>query len=218
MPSLNMLASEDAHILKDPLNIALKETIKRLYRELSAKYLRQSIERNGIDDVMRKGYIAELEAVSALDPCIITGCKVMRTKWKVPKPLRYKSDVPFLYVGQASLLKPKSYIYILPQEMPYITTYKLNSNIPRYFYLDNYIYFINTGLVDKVRIINIFENPSEVISYCEVGCEDDDTEYPIPMDLISAIKTEILTILGTKGEIPNPDVENNVRMGGQSNG
>jgi hypothetical protein len=204
MASLNLIASSDAMLMGRPFDTPLIENIKVLYRQLAPKYIRQSIERNGVDDIMRKGYVAKLTRASRLDPCVIEGCTIVRTELKVPTPLRYKSDVPFLYVGVADLLKPRPFIYILPVELKYINSYKLNNRIPRYFYLNDYLYFINIGLVEEVRVINIWENPDEVVSYCTNDCWTDDMEYPIPMDIISAIKKEIFDFYNVK--MPDSDV------------
>ena len=210
MASLNMLATVDAETFGRGEDAFLIENIKILYKQLAPKYIRQSIERNGIDDVMRKGYVAKIIPIdSTVDTCHF-GCPTYRTELTIPTPLRYKSDVPFLFVGTNNSLKPIPYIYILPVEMKYISTYKLNNKIPRYYYLNNYLYFVNIGLIREVQIINIFENPEEVISYCNNNCYNDDMEYPIPADIIPFIRKEIHELYNGK-KFEQLEVENNVR-------
>ena len=209
MASLNLLATVDAEILGRGEDSFLIENIKLLYRQLTPKYIRQSAERNGFDSVLKKGYEAAIIPVDNIDGCSIP-CDVYRTANLIPTPVRYKSDVPFIYVGSANPLKPIPYIYILPPEMKYINTYKLNNKIPRYYYHNNYIYFINIGLVERVLIINIFENPDEIVSYCQNFCHNDDMEYPIPADLIPFIRKEIFELYGVSKNIEELEVKHNV--------
>ena len=209
MASLNLLATVDAEIIGRGEDVFLIENIKLLYKQLTPKYIRQSVERNGVDSILRKGYVSPIIAVDSIDGCSVL-CKVYRTQNIIPTPLRYKSDVPFLYVGTNNPFKPIPYIYILPPEMKYISTYKLNNKIPRYYYHNNYIYFINIGLVEEVLIINIFENPEEVISYCSNNCYNDDMEYPIPADIIPFIRKEIFELYGVSKNIEELEVKHNV--------
>ena len=61
-----------------------------------------------------------------------------------------------------------------------------------------------------LQIINIFENPEEVISYCNNSCYNDDMEYPIPADIIPFIRKEIHELYNGK-KFEQLEVENNVR-------
>ena len=206
MASLNQLASNVAHILGSPTNTSLKSRVKDEYKYLRAKYIRQSIERYGVDSVMKISYVVSLVPVDIADNCIIDiGCDISRTENPIGRPVRYKTDVPFIFVGT-----PDGYTFTYIKsisESRYRRFMKHVNNAILWTYLNDYIYVFNNK-IKQVRVDGVPENPEEWISICD-DCYNDDMEFPLPFDMTNAITLEIVKLFGVKS-INDDKVEMNV--------
>lgn len=196
MASLNQLADGLALRLNKPHDAVLKELIKDEYKSLRALYLRRTIGNHGINSILSQSYDIELIPIDFTDSCFISGdCIIMRTKNKVAQPLRYETDIPFMYVGtldgisflHSTFATAKNYKYL-----PYI------GKTMTYFYENNYIYLLNNNKIKYIRVQAVFSSPDQVISLCNSDCYSDDMEFPLPLDIISSITNDIYNIFINK--------------------
>lgn len=192
MATLNQLASKIANHLNKPFDHELKERIKDSYRFYRAERIRQSIEKSGIDDTLKVSYAVDLELVDIADDCVLTvGCSMLKSVNKVVKPIRYKTDEPFTFVGT---LDGIPFIY---SDISSINYMKYLPNIGKaiyYYYENDYIIVKGNTKIERIRIQCVPSNIETMIDLCNStnGCWDDDMEYPLPDDLIESITTEIL--------------------------
>jgi hypothetical protein len=199
MASLNQIADGLTLELKRPEDTILRDLIKDLIKQQRALYLRQSIDKYGVDLQYIQRYRAELIKVDKADTCLVTvGCAIHRTENKVPTPVRYNCDVPFQFVG--SVDEGITFVYTPMSGWKHTSYNKYTANIVRYDYIDNYIYLFNTRRLKYISIRAIYENPSLIIPCMNddiVGiCYTDDMEFPIPEDLLTIIRQNILKEFG----------------------
>jgi hypothetical protein len=208
MATLNQLASNVAHLLGQPLNETLKERIKDDYKYLRVKYYRQSIERYGVDQVIKVSYIVPLEVVDIADNCIIDiGCNISRSINTVGRPMRYKTDTPFTFVGT-----PDGYSFTYIRNISEERYRRYIKNVSKgvlWMYLNDYIYLFDDK-IKQIKVEGVPENPEQWITICDdTTCYNDDMEFPLSYDVVESITTEIFKLYGVK-PIEDKTVEMNV--------
>jgi hypothetical protein len=128
---------------------------------------------------------------------------VLRTVNKIPNPIRYKAPQPFIYVGGVDLKKP--FVYSEGWELDFSQYLPLINpqRVIRFSYINGYIYldkndiesFVGKKTKNHIAIVAVYENP--FLSYNKEDNEsgihyDDDMEFPITYDLLTALKTAIV--------------------------
>ena len=193
MASLNKIAEEVLLAINKPFDFATHKRIKELIIQARAERIRQSVEKNGIDNIYVQSYNPNLVQVDIADSCNIdVGCLVLRTEFPIAQPIRYKTDVPFLYVG--SIDGKISYTYASStQEILSATKSKFMKHIPRYIYINGYLYIYNVKRVKYISIKAPYENPNIAYTNCSGICYNDDMEFPLPLDMINSIIKEIVS-------------------------
>lgn len=192
MASLNQLADHISNLINVPFSHELRERIKDSFRFLAASRIRQSVEKNGLDNQFVSSYISGLKQVDSFDTCFTSsGCTILRTINKVATPVRYKSDVPFSFVGTPDGVP---ILYSRRSEIRYRKYLKYIGKSMSYTYDDGYIYVFGNTRIKQIKIQDIFLNPEEAVTVCSTNsnCVTDDTEFPIPTDMIYSIIQEIL--------------------------
>ncbi len=197
MATLNQLSDNIAIRLNRPFDSVLKELIKDSYKDLRALYLKRTIERNGIHESLKQSYDVELELVDFSDSCFISvDCPLLKTKNKVAKPLQYKTDVPFDYVGT---ITGNSITHSTFGTIKFYKHLPLVGNAMYYFYMNDHIYVYGNTKLGVIRIESVFANPEQAISLCNnADCYDDDMEFPLPQDIIFNISNDIYNIFLNK--------------------
>lgn len=104
MGTLNQYAARVANMIGQPDNQELKERVKDMIKTGFANRIRQSTERNGIDNILKLSFIATVEEKEFKDihPSqykVVEGKPVLCTSNKIPVPVRIKNDAPFTFVG-----------------------------------------------------------------------------------------------------------------------
>ena len=61
MATLNQLSSRIVNMIGQPDNHELRERVKDMFKNIFAKYIRQSSERHGIDEILTLSFIASIE-------------------------------------------------------------------------------------------------------------------------------------------------------------
>ena len=200
MASLNELAAEITHLLKQPTNYELAVRVKLAYKHWRATLLRQSIERYGVDIMYMQRYVAELIEVDSAATCLVdAGCTILRTKNRIPKPLRYPSDVPFSFVGT---LDGEPFTLRDRTENLYAKHLKWSNKVITYDYENDYVYVRGNTRFGYVALKYVAESPEDLINVCDnEDCWDDDMEFPIPEDLIAPIKQILFKEFGVVAPI-----------------
>lgn len=200
MATLNKISERIAYALNDPFNVMLLENIKFSVKYWRATLIRRDIERNGYSDEYSQKISLDLIKVDKLDDCNFTfGCdNILRTKFKIPKPIRIKADVLFKFIGIIDLqgnYKPITYSEI--EEIRYTKFNRYTSNVVRCSYINGYVYIYNNTLIKKLFINTPWADPSAINIACGTECYNDDMEFPCPDDMIQQIFNGIVS-----GEFP----------------
>lgn len=186
MGTLNQYAARIASLVNQPDNHELKERIKDMIKTGFANRIRQSVEKHGIDDILKLTYEVEVESVTGSTNELIT-------KNKVATPIRIMSDAPFMFVGTAN---GQAYRYENSRGAAKCrksgrATHTPTGSNTSYFIENGYIHIIkpNDVEISKIQITSIFENPDEVLA---TTCDSQDIELPFPNDMLENIIYEIL--------------------------
>jgi hypothetical protein len=190
MATLNQLADYIAGSLKQPLNEELKRRIKFSIKAWRAILIRQDIERHGLSGIYTQRLVVDLVKVDSVDNCKVqTGCQVLRTQNKVPKPIRRSDDVDFPYVGEADW--SEGFTEGSASDMKFLAHLKYTKQKRRYEYVNGYIYVYNAKRMKFLGLVFPFENPEQAITYCSNStgsdCYNDDMEFPMPLDMLNTI-------------------------------
>jgi hypothetical protein len=114
----------------------------------------------------------------------------MRSKQKLPSPIRLKNGSPFTYVGTLDNLK--SYAPMSVGELPFIGHSSFTGKVARYFVQNDYLYIVNAKPI-KVVVKGIFEDPRDLKDFdCDGDCYDDDNSFPITADMVQRITQALL--------------------------
>lgn len=186
MGTLNQYAARIASLVNQPDNHELKERIKDMIKTVFANRIRQSVEKHGIDDILKLTYEAEVQLVTGSTDELVT-------KNKVATPIRIISDAPFMFVGTTN---GQAYRYENSRGAAKCrqsgrATHTSTGSNTSYFIENGYIHIIkpkNTN-ISKIQITSIFENPDEVLA---TTCDGQDIELPFPNDMLENIIYEIL--------------------------
>ncbi len=200
MATLNQIAERIAYALNDPLDTMLKENLKFSIKYWRSMLIRRDVAQNGLSDEFLQRIYIDLVKVDKADACdFAIGCDViLRSKYKVPKPVRLKTDVVFKFVGIFDLennLKATTYTEF--EEFRYTKFNRFTDKSVRYNYTNGYLYFFNNTMLKKAVIQSAFSDPTSVNTACDTPCYDDNMEFPCADDMIQQIFQGIVN-----GEFP----------------
>jgi hypothetical protein len=164
----------------------------------------------------------ELIEVSGSDcPCIpAPGCQILRTKYKLPKPMNsingYIIDV-VMSIDGSIIFHEVSY-----KSKSWRAADKYTSSKPDYFIKDDYLYVTSTRKLKAVTIIGLFADPIEAEAYpsfCEDKDEDPtacptnpkDTDFPIDEEMIDTLVEMTVRELSVGFAMGDEDVRNDAR-------
>lgn len=192
MATKNQWAERIAYALGNPLDTVLKNNIKFSLDGWRAMFIRRDVFANGISDEYLQTYFIDLIKVDKADNCDFTlDCTILRTRTRVPKPVRLKSDVLFKFVGNAD---GKPFTYSEFEEVNYRCSNKYTGKDIFYNYTNEFIYVFNNTKLKKLRIQAVHVNPEQII-YCsdDPDCYNDDKNYPMPEDFFPDIMKGIMS-------------------------
>lgn len=175
----------------------LLEVVKRMIKEHYALYVRRDVERNGGSEEFYQTISVRLQKVDKSEAqCYPVGCTILRTVNKIPKAIRLKIPTLFKFVG--SIDRTITFTKTELEELPFTFYNDWTANIPRYIYKDGYIFVFNFNKLKVLTIEGAFVDIVDGDICNENNCIDiyaDDVEYPVPLDILVTIKSEILTLL-----------------------
>ena len=184
MASLNSYGSRIANIFGRQSDHAFIERAKDAFKAGFANRIRQSVSKNGIDDLLTLTCTIPLidNAASTL-----RNFKSFKTSKPVPFPIRFQNDAPFTFVGVVK--ESDEFIPSLGGFYRYYTF--INGIVSLYMTIDYASLHHDLSKVKDVTISSIFENPEEVIAYYS-NEDSQDVELPFPNDMLESILLEIL--------------------------
>jgi hypothetical protein len=181
-----------------------------LINEQRALWLRNEYNKNRSIDpyVIQTLSCQELELVDPIQCCIPvdTGCKVLRTKKKIPNTIEFFFTKGITSIGPADILQPR-FILIDYSRVPYAGNGRTTQNSIYSFLYDGYMYVFsknpNVNLIKFITIRGIFEDPTELSNY--INCQTSETcwkpsdIYPINQWMWAYMKQYIIQQLMQKG-------------------
>ena len=200
------LSEKVANLLKQPFSLELQNRVIDSFKNLYATRVRQSFERNGIDNSLKIYYRLDLiETSFPLDPRIT----MMRTVNKVAKPIRFENEAPFTFVGSG----PLTFTYSTWERFR-SSAFLFPNGFFGYIPLDGYLYLFSTVSdnnikLKKIFIESIFYSPEDVITALTPEIDSLEVELPFAEDMINSIVAEMLK---TEFGITNPDDNLSVKL------
>lgn len=227
MASINQVVSEVVHALGQPNNYALRENVRSLVIHTRNELIRHSMENHGyVDSVLQQRFKVSLQQVT--DGEIVGSTKyVKRTTQKVPRPVRFTNNLPFLRVSNPG--------YFDSREIPYIkeTTSRFREYLPgmkgiaSYDYINDYVYIFpsyNNTENSQDPLYNLsdiiieapFEHPTEIDIKSGNGADydylNDDNEWLLPEDMIGQIKDIIFKRDLLQNRREDDEINNSIKM------
>lgn len=138
-----------------------------------------------------------LEVVDASECCDIensAGCAVLKTTVAIPRPLEFGSKDAITYVGTTT--RRKNFEKSSPTAIEWNKWSKYTAKVTKWFMIDNYIYIVNNTFIDTIKIIGVWEDPTEAARFrhCDGRpCFAGDQEYPISAWMVQPITELILS-------------------------
>jgi len=207
MITLNQLASSTASLLKEPFNHELKERLIDSYKQYIALRIRHSVERHGIDELLKLNYVEEIQVLDNDDDEVqaffdiydtyteeeIEEFKFL-TRNRVFEPVRIQNESPFTFVGTVD--RSISFPYRSRSHNKF--SHSLFSTGDQVSYcMDNGRILLQCHDIDKlilvpeIEIEAIFYESEKVVTLFDN--EDGlDRAIPLPHDVITGITHEML--------------------------
>jgi len=232
MAKLDHIVTQIADSLNRPIDAALKARIKELVIQEFAMFVSRSINKYGIDKEFVYSYtITEFTITNYINQKELT-IPYLTTVNKIPRPLRYESDTPFVYVGLEEGNIPfafrnfssRQYTNLLPN-VGLIPSYDFHEDririwnapielmIPKLYDdpnpPDNIVAPTAKLLVQQVPADPRASSTPDVIQ----NIFDGDKEFPITQDMVQQIKLSLLkgelSVTDSKDKIEATHLENN---------
>lgn len=127
-------------------------------------------------------------------PCVPSDtCKILRSKWKIPKILTDLNR--HLIQSVTSLDGSIQFSETTWKEVKYQSGNKYAKTMPQYYFKDEYLYIVNNKEIEVITMTALFSDPSEPMlfpSYCTTEVEQDctsplDKEFPMDNELIDGL-------------------------------
>lgn len=188
MASLNEIAYSYAESVGKSDDIALVRRIKFSIKYYRALFIRQDFEKNPLSRDLLQRYVDTLIKVDEADSdCVIVGCEILRTKNKIPKPVRLKGSL-FYRIGAVPLNEP-AWKEVDLGELKYQRYNKFTSKAVFWYYINDYIYVITDKKFKYISITGVGLDPQKWYDKClsSANCVSDDDEFPIPSDYLARI-------------------------------
>lgn len=195
MATLRQLVTNTAERLGKWDDEGFLEVLKFTWNYWRATFVRRDLERNihlSPDYIQDLGCSILFEKVDKADCCEVTlGCDVFQTVDPLPQFIRLKTGPGITYVGGVDGLNP--YRLIDLSRVPYIAHETYTKHLPAAYWFGRKLRLLNAS-PERLRIMGILFDPELAASYqCAGGaCYTDDSEYPLPADMIQPITEGII--------------------------
>jgi hypothetical protein len=171
-----------------------------------------------VDPNIQQSYCDDLELVDPHNcPCadIPVGCKILRTKRKVPNTIEFHHSKAITSVGPV-VITARRFTLIDYDRVPFIGNGRTTANTVYAFLYDQYIYIISKNpaklLLKKVAIRGIFEDPTAIAEFIECSenniCWTPEDPYPMNQWMWAYVKPQVMQQLLQKRQLPQDDSGN----------
>jgi len=190
-----------------------------LINEQRSLWLRNEYNKNRSIDpyVIQTLPCLELELVDPIQCCVPvpTGCKLLRSKKKIPNTIELFYTKGINTVGPADIMRPR-FVLIDYSRVPYVGHGRTTQKAIYAFLYDNYLYVTSRDttylLMQRITLRGIFEDPTSLGDFinCETAgtCWSPSDPYPINQWMWAYIKPYILQQLMSKGAYTKDDANN----------
>ena len=161
-----------------------------------AMLIRRDFTRNGIITRHLEQDLGclELKKVDASKCCNLpVDCAVYRTKKKIPRTVRFSFKDAITHVGDVTGLG--TIPMVEPHMVEFLPYDKYTKSQKKAYMIEDYLYVYNADGLKFVNVRGVFEDPEEVALFdCDgTNCYDDDSEFPIPMDMVQIITSGLMS-------------------------
>jgi len=161
-----------------------------------AMLIRRDFTRNGIITRHLEQDLGclELQKVDASKCCNLpVDCAVYRTKKKIPRTVRFSFKDAITHVGDVTGLS--TIPMVEPHMVEFLPYDKYTKSQKKAYMIEDYLYVYNADGLKFVNVRGVFEDPEEVALFdCDGSdCYDDDSEFPIPMDMVQIITSGLMS-------------------------
>jgi hypothetical protein len=184
------LAQELAYDFNRALDQEFIARVKLALIGYRATIIKEQYNKTGIfASSLLESFCVKLVQVSESE-CCSTGdskCKVWRSEYKLPDPVRTKDGTNFVFVGNVNATEP--YTFIQPED--YINIKKgtrFAKNLKFYTHYNGYIYIFNGGNNQKIRVRYIPDNPEELLDLKSCDGKPCIEEVSVPEDMKRLMK------------------------------
>jgi len=202
MATLNTLAHQVASSFDRETDLLFIERLKELIINTRNLFVHREIDKYGVNYVYVQPYIAELIKVNAsLDSTIDSKFELLRTSNKIPRPLRFQTDVPFVFVG--SVDRMIGFRSIKPYILKASRSLRNIGNAICYFYSNEYLYIWNNTKLTRVLIEAVYEKLDVTYGYNDSTglCYEDDMEFPLAGDMLNDVIKEVTSIVRATNDV-----------------
>jgi hypothetical protein len=180
-----------------------------------AQYLRQDQTKNYFDNDFYYQDLGclELVKVDRAECCEIDlGCDILKTKIKLPDPLRFEQR---LAIKVNAIDKATRFQIILPERAQFVSSSKYGSFAVRCYWLNGYLYFPFNEELTRINVREVLAKPTDAKQFiCGDGpCFTDNSEYPLPADIIDLITKDIINTEAKALLLTEHDTENDATAG-----
>jgi hypothetical protein len=196
MATLNKLAYQVASSFDRDSDFLFIERLKDLIIQTRNQFVHREIDKYGVNEKYVQPYIAELTLVNAsMDSTIDSRYELLRTTNKIPSPIRYQTDVPFIFVG--SVDRMIGFRNIKPYIMKSSRSLRLIGSAICYFYTDGYVYIWNSTKLENVLVEAVYEELDVTQDNDDTTglCYKDDMEFPLAGDMLNDVIKEVINII-----------------------
>ena len=225
MSSIAQLVSEIAHSLKQPDSVPVRSAIKLGIIHARNEVIRRSYgNHNYTDKVLQQRFRLSLTNVPDGDLYgseNLNIARIKRTLNKVPRPTRLSNNLPFHSVRTIGVKKPIEIPFVKESVSHYYSSLPGMCPAITYDYINEYIYInipedsVLTNL-SSIIVESVFEYPhliptENVERKFNIDDVDDNDEFLLPEDMISAVKKIILEtwnpeVIRDTNEIPSENL------------
>jgi len=203
--NLRQIGDYGANILGQPSNHTLKERFKDSFKRVMATRIRQTVEKNGIDDMFKLSFETDIipldNSLYGVKNPVIKGVDYYYTPSPIPYPVRFQNDSPFTFVGLNN--KPAIYCRMveLKQYHRQSSSFPSIGEVIAYLWINRHLFIVVNrhtpkGLTrskyDKVRIESIFPDAEELLMMYDLENDGQDIVVPFADDQVETILYEIL--------------------------
>lgn len=164
-----------------------KQTVKDMIKHHSALYIRRDLDRNN-----RGGSFYRRIEVDVVPYTLGTNVKCLRTRDKIPEPVRLKGDSDFGYIGAMDGSQPFSEVFF--HDIPDLSGHEISSGFGRYCRKNDYIYIVNTtNEAEQIAIDAVFlQVIDDTLEVADVRDFDVTYEFPVPRDMLQIVIKYVL--------------------------